>query len=1375
VGSDDGVADRAAAAAAVASGTRSVAIAGDVHAPVHTGDVHLRVDMDPPEAAILSPAPVYDRCQLDRFQGREWLAERVDDFIATESRGYFVLDALVGMGKTAFLASLVKQRGYLYHFVEQAPGPQGVSQAFRSLNAQLILRYGLTHLLYGERLLPKSADLPQFFEAALFDAARARIEAKRAEPIVLVIDALDELHAPHGTNPLAMPKHLPEGVYILVSFHTGTVELDVDPPLRTVALVAGSNDNRADVRRYVESALGWPGVVASVARHDIDPKALVETLVERSKGLWIYLHYVLGDVERGEPLDLRELPDGLWVYYGRTLRRLREAAGGDWYWHLAVLATLAVAREPLPVPLLRELAAVSASVETLLEITEGPWRPFIVREGSSAVPALRLFHASLREFLEGHSGESDRRLAKATLDAHDRIAERYLRRWGGLSAALPLLTSSSSSCDDDRYGVRHLMTHLLCAGRRRDGDRLLALERLTSVERPGWWGHLRDLFGKSERRRALWHTLRTSTGVSDFVADVNLLTEHIPNIEGPALDSEVVEGHVRYALVRSSINSLATAIPAKLLAALVDKKVLTASQALAEAYQLFGHHRTNAFEHILPAIARIGQGQMAFDLALASGKDDGHMLVVTDPFLDSSLMNEVLKRTLPRFPQLRRIFDGVLAEPRCADFAVAVVSNALEVARTRKAAEHHQYVTALNTLCAVLGRAPAAMRAEVAKKATDLARAVSDPPARARLLAQSLAWLPAATQEHIAKAELDRLSVWLSDGGAIRAHLARFVPDFAPTLLAELRNQGRSRERTALVTGLISALPVSMQRNVIDEVLRQIADLPSISDQWELARDLAITLSRCRRYDDVRTVLKLLPDHERYPLLTDLVREWPLEERLAAVRETISPTDGHPSTSDLWILVRSIAEAGRVDEALTVARDIDSVSDRAKAMAVLIDFVSEHDQGRILRELHVAVRTIGDPETRRRARTNLLAAANLIDDAERSIRDDRDAVWAALRLGERLLALAELVPRLGPPQARPLLREAMRLAARTYGYRPEGLAALAPYLDERQRRKALALVRKKPPGIGSVSAMVALARHAPTDTSAEIAREATEWSDRLGALERLHCLARISEIVPPDKRVVFVCDLVASAVRIDRVNTLDLVEIAAPHLTPAMIEATVDILTDPARRQQPYVPPSQLRPLGHRWCIVREPQAILPAMRFASKERFSGADAFERGLALTISDARFREIFVRSEGSLGARVSQTLCVAAREDAQAALAVCRGLGRSDLAQVILRLEGCLPAQEWGERLAGAVVDRIGDLHSHTPLNLELSALSSGLASAPIDASRFFLGAILKQLAERPRQSLLSFLRYFPDVVTRVGGPAAAPLIARAIDDVGRWWP
>jgi hypothetical protein len=107
-----------------AQGDRTVVVGRDVINSIIVTDDHSQVftgDYERLRDAYIEPWSVFERVNLDHFVGREWLLREVDAFLRDRDRGYFVLEAEAGLGKTTFLAWLVRERGYIHHFTELVP------------------------------------------------------------------------------------------------------------------------------------------------------------------------------------------------------------------------------------------------------------------------------------------------------------------------------------------------------------------------------------------------------------------------------------------------------------------------------------------------------------------------------------------------------------------------------------------------------------------------------------------------------------------------------------------------------------------------------------------------------------------------------------------------------------------------------------------------------------------------------------------------------------------------------------------------------------------------------------------------------------------------------------------------------------------------------------------------------------------------------------------------------------------------------------------------------------------------------------------------------------------------------------------------------
>ena len=173
------------------------------------------------------PAPLARDLDLARFTGREWLIGQIDAFIDNRPRGYVIIQAEAGMGKSTLAAHLAGTRPWLFHFT-RLPGGRSPEAARKSLAAQLIAGWDLTEWAPGGAL-PVSASRPDWFSRLLEAAARKRDQSQHGQadrvPIVILVDGLDEAEpepAARGWGlPLGLPESLPDGVYVVATSRFG--------------------------------------------------------------------------------------------------------------------------------------------------------------------------------------------------------------------------------------------------------------------------------------------------------------------------------------------------------------------------------------------------------------------------------------------------------------------------------------------------------------------------------------------------------------------------------------------------------------------------------------------------------------------------------------------------------------------------------------------------------------------------------------------------------------------------------------------------------------------------------------------------------------------------------------------------------------------------------------------------------------------------------------------------------------------------------------------------------------------------------------------------------------------------------------------------
>ncbi|MDX8146918.1 NACHT domain-containing protein [Lentzea sp. BCCO 10_0061] len=533
----------------------------------------------PVDEAVRDLAPLFADVLADGFTGRRWLIEQIDGFVAEQPCGHVWVEGDAGVGKTALAAHLVRERGWAGHFSRLTLGGSA-KVALRNLAGQLARDHGLA----TDGLLPERWCTPEGFPALL---------AKITPPLVLVVDGADEAEQVAGAQPWGLPMELPQGVFVVGTYRTGS------PPPRSTAPAAVVRLSATDPRN-----------VADVAEHlaQVRPDAAGE-LVERCGGVWVYLRYVLNEIQLGTRTTADPLPKDLARYYVDTLERWSRTDA-----LLPLLATLGVAGEPLDA---RTLAALSDVDENAVrEHCHRTLRPFLGAVDGQDGRGFALYHASLREFLAGvrpgdESPEQDWKwwdfLRSATIAAHDRIAEHHL-----------------TGTVDDGYPLRHLARHLVGAGRDEDLHRLL---------------HADDASG-----RPMWFAAHDRAGTVDgFLSDVEVARGLHASTTDQALaekqPASTLCDEVYYQLVTASVVSRTNAIPAELVAALVTGGVWTQARAVTHALRL---PTATARAHVLAVLAAETAAQDVLDLALAqAGK-------VSSPYPRA----EVLLKLVPHRPSL---------------------------------------------------------------------------------------------------------------------------------------------------------------------------------------------------------------------------------------------------------------------------------------------------------------------------------------------------------------------------------------------------------------------------------------------------------------------------------------------------------------------------------------------------------------------------------------------------------------------------------------------------------------------------------------------------------------------------------------------------
>lgn len=656
--------------------------------------------------AYIDPWQVFERVQLDRFVGREWLERSLDDFLTSHDRGYFVVEGAAGLGKTTFLAHLVQSRGWIHHFVERAPGPGGAAAARRSLVSQLVRRVTLATTDIPS-LLDEVGDRPARFADVLREAAASRGLSSK---IVVVIDGLDEAPDHPGENVLGLPDVLPAGVFFVVSKRDISLSLHVETPRRVITIDPAGAENMADARRFLRRVAQSSCVQATLRAHGVSMSDFVETLGARSGGIWIYLHYVIADLERGAAVDFAALPQGLWAYYARSLRQWERARKETWRTELAMLATLGAVRTGVTEELLATLAGVGPT-----SIPQA-WFPFLVSDDARP-PRFWLYHETFRDFLTGEGvDKADRlsdefvlatRLRQETRAAQERIVNRYLSCWGGLENGLPGLRDPALRDLDGRYGLRSLMFHLAAVSTEQANE-LMRLETAAPTD-----GQVANTWALAQE---------TADERAGYLRDVALAWERVGEssqqvLRGGQLAPSVADEY-GYALITTSLKSHAARIPVVLRRRFLQHGILSPVAAIDDAASLPKNERVPALLELATALPTAELARMR-EIAISTARDLPDQLERA-----RALLEVAVAQPLDEQDVLFREVDSLvraIADPRRRTFGLASLAWAL-----RRAA-------------GVTGQ-------DVPTAALQTARSITDPLSRASTLVMVADLLPESEQ-----------------------------------------------------------------------------------------------------------------------------------------------------------------------------------------------------------------------------------------------------------------------------------------------------------------------------------------------------------------------------------------------------------------------------------------------------------------------------------------------------------------------------------------------------------------------------------------------------------------------------------------------------
>jgi len=333
------------------------------------------------------------------FVGRQFVFDAIKSFTKKQTRGYFFIRGEPGIGKSALIAQLVKNKRYFHHFNIRSEGINTASIFIKNICAQMIISYDLNY-----EDLPANATQDSGFLNTILDEASKK---NPNEKLIITIDALDEvdkIERYQEANPLFLPVILPQNVYIIVTMRKDPIHIRIDCEQHILDIEQDSEGNIKDIKQFIILSMNREGIKKYIIRNKINNKIFLKYMLEKSQGNFMYLKYVLPEIANGFYVDLSidKLPFGLMNYYDNHWQRMQGLNENAWFkYKLPIIKALTVTKLPINIDLISDFSGVKEKDRIRLVLEE--WKQFLYEEKDVSQPFLkkryRIYHASFHDFI----------------------------------------------------------------------------------------------------------------------------------------------------------------------------------------------------------------------------------------------------------------------------------------------------------------------------------------------------------------------------------------------------------------------------------------------------------------------------------------------------------------------------------------------------------------------------------------------------------------------------------------------------------------------------------------------------------------------------------------------------------------------------------------------------------------------------------------------------------------------------------------------------------------------------------------------------------------------------------------------------------------
>lgn len=378
--------------------------------------------------AIQKPSTVRSQFQsliqdkTEDFVGREYVFNAIQNFVEENLKGYFTIIGDPGMGKSAILAKYVQDTECIAHFNVQLQGPNRADQFLESVCKQLVERYQLPY-----NPLPSNATRDGEFLGQLLDEVAQK---RNGKSVLIAVDALDEVDSAsyRDANILYLPPHLPDGVYFIMTRRRGVnVPFTTYAPLQLLSLLDYQVDSQRDVRVYIQNRVNR----SEKLRQQINQRqetifVFTDKIVDRSENNFMYLRYVLLDIEKGlyKDLNLESFPQGLQGYYEFHWRRIGMTANPLPDAKIKIVYILGEVKQPVS---RQQICDFSFEDTRAVQTVLNEWEQFLHELLKDEQKRYSVYHASFRDFL--HRKDILEKTGLTIPGIHQLIAKDQLNKW----------------------------------------------------------------------------------------------------------------------------------------------------------------------------------------------------------------------------------------------------------------------------------------------------------------------------------------------------------------------------------------------------------------------------------------------------------------------------------------------------------------------------------------------------------------------------------------------------------------------------------------------------------------------------------------------------------------------------------------------------------------------------------------------------------------------------------------------------------------------------------------------------------------------------------------------------------------------------------